>query len=98
MGSAEVEQRLHILARMSFACTGLGKEFRTRRGVTPALEDVSLAVGKGEFVCVVGPSGCGKTTLLKLIAGLLPATTGRITFDGDPHATLVFQEHGIYEW
>src|SRR3954470_3086562 len=43
-----------------------------------ALHDISFAVGEREFVTIVGPSGCGKSTLLKLIAGLLPASAGRI--------------------
>src|SRR5262249_43102930 len=43
-----------------------------------ALRDISLVVGTGEFVSFVGPSGCGKTTLLRAIAGLDPATRGRI--------------------
>jgi ATP-binding cassette subfamily B protein RaxB len=46
------------------------------------LEDVSLTVARGEFVAIVGPSGCGKTTLLKLILGLLPPTTGQILVGG----------------
>jgi NitT/TauT family transport system ATP-binding protein len=47
-----------------------------------ALHDISLTVGEREFVTIVGPSGCGKSTLLKLIAGLLPASAGRISVAG----------------
>ena len=53
-----------------------------RFGTFQALERVSLAVGLGEFVSFLGPSGCGKTTLLRAIAGLDPATSGRITQGG----------------
>jgi putative ABC transport system ATP-binding protein len=47
-----------------------------------ALEDVSLTIGRHEFVAVVGPSGCGKSTLLHLIAGLDRPTGGEIVVDG----------------
>ena len=47
-----------------------------------ALEEVSLSIGRHEFVAVVGPSGCGKSTLLHLIAGLDRPTTGEIVVDG----------------
>jgi iron(III) transport system ATP-binding protein len=47
-----------------------------------ALERVSLTVDGGEFVSFLGPSGCGKTTLLRAIAGLDPATSGRISQAG----------------
>src|SRR6266508_2022270 len=56
-------------------------EYVTNGRVTRAVEDVSLAVARVPTVAFVGPSGCGKSTLLKLIAGLLPTTSGTITVD-----------------
>ena len=88
---------------MGFNCQHLCKTYQTRNGVVPALEDVTFSVGEQKFVCIVGPSGCGKTTLLKLIAGLLEPTLGRIIFsaepaDSRPRSALVFQEHGLFPW
>ena len=55
----------------------VSKWFRTPAATVHALEDVSLDVAEGEFVCLVGPSGCGKTTLLDIIAGLTKPDAGR---------------------
>ena len=69
-----------------------------------ALQDISLTIDSGELLVVVGPSGCGKTTLLNLIAGFLPATSGTITLDGEaiegPGAErgVVFQHEGLLPW
>ena len=49
-----------------------------------AIDTVSFSVEDGEFVTVVGPSGCGKSTLLKIMAGLMPSSTGRVSLHGDP--------------
>jgi branched-chain amino acid transport system ATP-binding protein len=53
-----------------------------RYGAVTALSNVSLHVGAGEFVCLVGANGAGKTTTLKVVSGLVPASSGRIMFDG----------------
>ena len=47
-----------------------------------ALDDVSLSIGRGEFVCVIGSSGGGKTTLLKMANGLVMPTSGDVLIDG----------------
>lgn len=68
------------------------------------LEDVSLEVGRGEFLCLLGPSGCGKTTFLNTMAGFLSPTSGEVRIDGevvrgpDPRRIFVFQERGVFPW
>ncbi|MEY8876560.1 MAG: ATP-binding cassette domain-containing protein, partial [Leptothrix sp. (in: b-proteobacteria)] len=79
---------------------GLGKSYGARR----VLSDIDLHLTPGEFVAIVGRSGCGKSTLLRLIAGLEPASQGRITFDGAPLAghrddvRLMFQDARLLPW
>lgn len=74
------------------------------RELVTALDAVSLAVSRGEFVAVVGPSGCGKSTLLKIIAGLLPRTGGSVTIGGrlveGPNTAVgvVFQQPLLLDW
>jgi branched-chain amino acid transport system ATP-binding protein len=59
------------------------RNLRAAYGETRVLEGVDLSVRSGELVVVIGPNGHGKTTLLRTISGLIPATGGEITFDGE---------------
>ena len=80
------------------------KVFGSDENRVVALNDVSLTIGKEEFVCVVGPSGCGKTTLLNLLAGFEPPTLGQIRAFGHeikapgPDRTMMFQDYALFPW
>ena len=73
-------------------------------GVSHALQDVSSDRQSGEFVSLVGPSGCGKSTILRLVAGLITPTLGRVTVEGkevdgpSPARGLVFQNPTLFPW
>ncbi len=91
-------------APVKLAIEGVSKTFHTRRGSVHALENVTLHIREGEFVCVVGPSGCGKTTLLNIIAGLETPDTGQVLADGKPvtgagsDRLVLFQEPALFPW
>jgi NitT/TauT family transport system ATP-binding protein len=68
------------------------------------LEDITLDIRDGEFICLVGPSGCGKSTLLNIIGGFIKQTAGDVMVDGqsvdgpDPRRIFIFQENGVFPW
>ena len=68
------------------------------------LNDVSLQVEKGEFICLLGPSGCGKSTLLNAMAGFLKPSSGEIKIDGQTvekpsmKYVTIFQNYGLLPW
>jgi nitrate/nitrite transport system ATP-binding protein len=83
---------------------GVAQTFKTAKGDFPALRDIDLTVGKGEFVTLIGHSGCGKSTLLNLIAGLTMPTEGTLICANreiagpGPERAVVFQNHSLLPW
>jgi putative spermidine/putrescine transport system ATP-binding protein len=76
-----------------------------RFGASLAVEDLDLSVSEGELVALLGPSGCGKTTTLRMVAGFLPPTSGRVLFDKEDVTGLpaykrstgmVFQSYALF--
>ncbi|MFO0705516.1 MAG: ABC transporter ATP-binding protein [Nitrospira sp.] len=82
----------------------ISKSYQTSALEILALEDVTLHIADGEFVCLVGPSGCGKSTLLNIIAGLDRPDRGAVEADGraitgpGPHRLMMFQEAALFPW
>ncbi len=80
------------------------KTFQRGAASTNVLKDISLDIGKGEYVSVIGHSGCGKSTLLNIIAGLTPITAGAVLLEGrevrdpGPERAVVFQNHSLLPW
>ncbi len=73
------------------------KSFSRGAAAHAVLEDITLNVAPGEFVCLLGASGCGKSTLLNLVAGLDKPTGGTIEIPAGRTA-LMFQEHALFPW
>ena len=72
--------------------------------VTHALTSVTTSMESGEFISMVGPSGCGKSTMLRLVAGLIKPTTGKLTVNGEeigepgPDRGMMFQKATLFPW
>jgi ABC-type taurine transport system ATPase subunit len=79
-------------------------EFEAGKGRVHAIDRISLAFGRGDFVCIVGPSGCGKTTMMQTLAGFLKPTSGEVRLEGrpiegpGPERGVVFQQPALYPW
>jgi len=78
----------------------LSAVFPNDNGGLHALDGISFNVRAREFVCVLGPSGSGKTTLLRILAGLIPPTSGSFTFGRgeEPSIGMVFQQANLMPW
>jgi NitT/TauT family transport system ATP-binding protein len=78
--------------------------FKQGSGEFTALDNVSVVIEDGEFVCVIGPSGCGKSTLLGVLEGLNTPTSGRVIINGTPvtgtgpERAVVFQQYTLFPW
>src|SRR5881628_3568976 len=86
---------------VAIALEGVSKGF----GKTRAVQDVTVAIGEGEFFSLLGPSGCGKTTTLRMIAGFEVPDEGRIVLQGEDvtsvppqrrNVNMVFQSYGLF--
>jgi NitT/TauT family transport system ATP-binding protein len=86
--------------------SGLRKVYGRDPAARPAVADLSFEVGEREFVCILGSSGCGKTTMLRMLAGLEPATAGHVRLrdtevNGPPREmAFVFQDYSrsLFPW
>lgn len=85
-------------------CRRICKVFEGRTGSVTALDGMDFEIAEGELLTIVGPSGCGKSTLIRLIAGLIPITSGEISLSGRSVAEskanigFVFQQATLLPW
>jgi NitT/TauT family transport system ATP-binding protein len=104
--STEVQARFDKLKQRDviLEVKNLNKVFKTDKGETVALKNVSFKTHKREFVCVIGPSGCGKSTLARILAGLESYSGGEVLLDGKPilgpgrDRGMVFQGYTLFPW
>lgn len=100
--SAAITEGAAVSATPVYELSHVGKTYARNRVV--ALEDVSLTLRKGSFSSVIGSSGCGKSTLLKIMAGLIPPSTGRVVLQGQPvkgtrrDIGMMFQQATLFPW
>lgn len=82
----------------------VSKTYTQNNQQVEAIRNLNLSIKEREFIALVGPSGCGKTTLLKITAGLIPATNGELVLDGKKILNpgkdrgLVFQQFTLFPW
>ena len=104
--SSEVKSRFEKLKKRDviLEVKNLDKVYKTSKGETIALKNVSFKTHKREFVCVIGPSGCGKSTLARILAGLESYSGGEVLLDGKPiegsgrDRGMVFQGYTLFPW
>jgi NitT/TauT family transport system ATP-binding protein len=87
----------------------ISKSFQVKKEKLDVIQGINMQINKKEFVCILGPSGCGKSTYLKILGGIMPATSGQIILDGEnlgeeiPRVHLkdfgfVFQNDNLLPW
>jgi len=91
--------------KVVFKADHISKTFFTSHGKdNEAIKDISIEVKENEFMVLLGPGQCGKTVFLKILAGLMPATSGSLSLHGKPLSGIdnrigfVFQDTGLFEW
>src|SRR3546814_11563309 len=89
-------------ARPVYVLTGVSKSFPKRN--IQALDRIDLTLREGSFSSVIGASGCGKSTLLKIMAGLIPPSSGSVVLQGKPvmgpreDIGMMFQQTNLFPW
>lgn len=89
---------------IAIECEQISVDFRTRTSEQRVLDQLDISVPRGQIVSLLGPSGCGKSTLLKVVAGLIPPTSGAIRIDSKSvdvsrdKLAFVFQEAALLPW
>lgn len=89
---------------MKLNLVNINKTFQNDGETLQVLKDINLSVSEGEFVSLLGPSGCGKTTLLTIVAGFQPASSGEIYVNNGPvkgagpDRGFVFQNYALFPW
>jgi ABC-type nitrate/sulfonate/bicarbonate transport system ATPase subunit len=92
------------MSAKAIAVSGVRKGFASAKGTLPVIEEVSFAVGDGEFVAIVGPSGCGKSTLMNIVAGFEQPDTGSVRIRGveqsapSPKGIVISQYGSVFPW
>ena len=86
------------MAEILLEADHVGLAYHELDGETLAVEDISFAVEKGEFLSIVGPSGCGKTSILSMIDGLMQPSRGRINLYGKSKPGYMLQRDHLLDW
>ena len=82
----------------------IGYCYREKGNKFQALENITLTVEEGKFICIIGRSGCGKSTLLRIISGLMRPTDGELLINGEyltepsTKSAMVFQNYTLFPW
>lgn len=104
MGRACLRLNKEWVPRLILTIENVKKVFVSGRKKVQAIDELSISLERGEFLCVVGPSGCGKSTLLNMVAGLEKSSAGRIMMNGreireaGTDRTVMFQDSALFPW
>lgn len=103
--ATDLEPSEHLEPHLRIQFTNLCQSFPLSRAESlPVLSRLNLQIETGCFTVILGESGCGKLTLLNLVAGLLPPTSGEILADGapvkgpSPERSILFQQPSLLPW